>query len=284
MRKNIALFGAAGKIGMRITNRLKDAQEYEILYVEAEGTGQARLVELGLKSTSEKKAVQSADVVVLAVPDIVIGAIAKEIVPRLKSGAMVIYLDPAVPYSGQLPSREDIAYFVVHPCHPPVVNDETDLEAKMDFFGGVKAKQPLVCALMQGSETDYEQGEAIAQMMFAPITRIHRITVEQMALLEPAMAETVVLTCIYVMKEAMEEAVRRGVPREAARDFILGHINIDLGIHFDFLDAQFSDGAKKIVQWAKERIFHDDWKDVFEPEVLAEQVAAIAKGWESAEM
>jgi hypothetical protein len=30
--------------------------------------------------------------------------------------------------------------------------------------------------------------------MFAPVIRANRVTVEQMALLEPAMAETVVLT------------------------------------------------------------------------------------------
>ena len=31
-------------------------------------------------------------------------------------------------------------------------------------------------------------------------------------------------TCITVIREAMEEAVRRGVPREAATDFLLGHV------------------------------------------------------------
>ncbi len=72
-------------------------------------------------------------------------------------------LDPAAPHGGELPEREDISYFVVHPCHPPVVNDETDPETRRDFFGGTKAKQNLVCALMQGPEEDYAQGEAMSR-------------------------------------------------------------------------------------------------------------------------
>ena len=35
------------------------------------------------------------------------------------------------------------------------------------------------------------------------------------------------------LREAADEAVRRGVPREAAIDFMLGHLNIELAIAFD---------------------------------------------------
>ena len=96
-------------------------------------------------------------------PDTVLGAVAHEIVPRLRSGAAGDRLDPAAPHGGELPERADIAYFVVHPCHPPVVNDETDPEARMDFCGGITAKQHIVCALMQGPEEDYARGEAVAR-------------------------------------------------------------------------------------------------------------------------
>ena len=37
-------------------------------------------------------------------------------------------LDPAAPHGGELPVRPDVSYFVCHPCHPPIVNDETDPE------------------------------------------------------------------------------------------------------------------------------------------------------------
>jgi hypothetical protein len=274
----IALFGAAGKIGTRIANRLKDATEYRTLYVEAGEAGEARLRARGFTPAPKEEAVRAADVVVLAVPDTLIGTVAAGVVPALKPGAMVICLDPAAPYSGELPPRQDVTYLVTHPCHPPVVNDEVDPEARMDFYGGIKARQNVVCALMQGPESDYARGEQIVRQMFAPVMNVHRVTVEQMALLEPAMAETVALTCMFVMKEAMDEVVRRGVPAAAARDFLLGHININIGILFGYLDAQFSDGARLAVERAKERIFRPDWKNVFEPENVLNEVKAIVQG------
>lgn len=148
----IALFGAAGKIGTRIANRLKVSDPYEVLYVEAGEEGEAGLRALGLEPTSQENALKNADTVALAIPDRNLLAVANEIVPKLKTGALVIFLDPAVPASGLLPSREDIGYFVVHPCHPPVINEETTPKAKADFYGGIAAKQALVCALLQGYE------------------------------------------------------------------------------------------------------------------------------------
>jgi hypothetical protein len=272
----IALFGAAGKIGARIAASLRDDADYRVLYVEAGEAGLGRLRELGLEPSSKEKAAGAADVVILAVPDVLIRAVAAEIVPTLKSGAMVMCLDPAAPYGGELPEREDIAYFVVHPCHPPVVNDEVEAEARMDFWGG-KAKQNIVCALMQGTESDYARGERIARKMFAPVMKVHRVTVEQMVLLEPALAESVVLTCQVVITEAIEEAVRRGVPAQIARDFVLGHMNVNIGILFGYIDAELSDGAKLAVERGKKRILQPGWKTVFEPESVLEEVRAITQ-------
>lgn len=274
----IALFGAAGKIGTRIANRLRNEAAYSTLYVEASEAGLERLRASGLTPTPGDEAARQADVVILAVPDTAIGRVAAQIVPLLRSGALVMCLDPAAPYGGELPARADIAYFVTHPCHPPVISEESDPEARKDFYGGVRAGQAIVCALMQGGEEDYARGEAIARCIFAPVLRAHRVTVEQMAYLEPAMAETVTLTCMVVMKEAMEEVIQRGVPRVAALDFMLGHININLGILFGFLDAQFSDGARLAVERARQRIFQPDWKQVFEPEALLQEIRAITQG------
>ena len=272
--QTVAIFGAAGKVGTRISQKLLDAPEYKVLYVERGEAGMARLRERGLTGMLPAEAAGQADMVILAVPDVAIGKVAAELVLALRPGALVICLDPAAPFGGELPKREDIAYFIVHPCHPPVVNDETDPEAKRDLYGG-KAKQTLVCALVQGSDADYARGEALSRAMFAPVMRAHRITLEQMAILEPAMAETVVLTCMVVMKEAMEEAVARGVPREAAFDFLMGHINVNLGILFGYLNTTFSDAAKLMVERAKVQIFQPDWRKVFEEENLREQVDAI---------
>ncbi|MEO5887443.1 MAG: phosphogluconate dehydrogenase C-terminal domain-containing protein [Anaerolineales bacterium] len=273
----IALFGAAGKIGARIARLLHQDTAYTTLFVEAGESGQARLREMGLTATAQAEAVKTADVVILAIPDLLIGKIAGEIVPALKSGAMVIGLDPAAPHSGKLPLRSDISYFITHPCHPPVYNDETLPEARMDYFGGV-AKQNIVCSLTQGPEVHYLLGEQIARKMFAPVMTAHRITVEQMAILEPALVETVTITCMQVIRDAMDEAVKRGVPAEAAKDFLLGHINIDIAILFGFLNAQFSDGAKMAVQRGMEQIIKPDWKKVFEPDNIMKEVRAITEG------
>jgi Arc/MetJ family transcription regulator len=272
----VALFGAAGKMGSRISAKLKTSNNYHILYVESGQASEARLRERGLEPTSQSDAVALAEIVVMAVPDKFIGQLAHEIVPQVRSGTLVICLDPAAPHGGELPPREDIAYFVVHPCHPPIVNDEIEPAARADFFGGV-AKQAIVCALLQGSEEDYMRGERLAQAMFAPILRTHRVTVQQMALLEPAMAETVTLTCMTVMREALDEVIRRGVPEEAARDFMLGHMNVNTGILFGFLSAQVSDGAKMAVQRARQSIFQPDWRKVFESEYLMNEVKAITQ-------
>ena len=277
MPRTIAVFGAGGKMGCRIADNLRRTT-YEVKYVEVSPAGVERLKDRGLEVTPHDEAVHAADVAVLALPDALIGKIAPTIVPGLRAGAMVICLDPAAPYGGELPERSDITYFVTHPCHPPVVNDETDLDAKMDFFGAIKAKQNIVCALMQGPESDYETGEGVCRAMFAPVMRAHRVTVEQMAILEPALSETVVATLIVVIKEAIDEAVKHGVPAEAARDFILGHINIDIGIVFGYVPSPFSDGALLAIERGKKRLMQPDWKKVFERENVLAEIKAITRG------
>ncbi len=271
----IALFGAAGNMGTRIADRLRDDPEHRMLYVEADDAGEARIREHGRQPTSRDDALAQADVVILAVPDVFVGPVAEDIVPLLKPGAMVMTLDPAAPYGGKLPECEDISYFVTHPAHPPLFNDETDPEARRDYFGSGQAKQSIVCALMQGPEEDYAKGEAIAAKMFGPVLRSHRVTVEQMALLEPALTETLAATCASVIREGMDDVIERGVPPEAARDFLLGHIRIALAICFDELDWDFSVGAKKAIAAAREQIFQPDWRTIFEPDSLRESVGRL---------
>ncbi len=276
MSTTIAIFGAGGKMGCRITDNLKNSP-YRILYVEVNPAGIERLTERGLTTTRHEHAVAESDVAIFALPDNLIGKIAPTIVPGLKSGAMVICLDPAAPFGGELPERKDITYFVTHPCHPPIVSDETDPEARRDFFGATKAKQHIVCALMQGPEEDYGRGEAICRAMFAPVMNAHRVTVQQMAILEPALSETVVATCMVVIREAIDEAVKRGVPRDAAFDFILGHMNVNVGILFGYVASPFSDGALKAIERGKRKLFNPDWKSVFEPENVLGEIKAVTQ-------
>jgi hypothetical protein len=276
----IALMGAGGKMGCRITDRLRDS-EYRMLYLEISEAGIANLAARGLSLTPQEQALAEADVVILALPDILIESVSAKIIPKLKKGAMVICLDPAAPLAGKVRHRDDLVYFVTHPCHPSVFNYDATPEERRDFFGGVKARQSIVCALMSGTEDDYARGETIAKRMYGPVNRAHRVTVEQMAILEPGLSETTSQTCIQVVREAMDEAIRRGVPAEAARDFILGHINIQLAIFFGELDIQFSDGAKKAMARARDQIINPDWKKVFEPENIRECLEAITRYPES---
>jgi hypothetical protein len=274
----IALIGAGGKMGCRITDHLKHLPEYSLACVETSERGVANLADRGFRPTPSAEAVPSAEVVILAVPDKLLGKVANEIVPRMKPGAMVITLDPAAAHAGDLPVRKDLSYFVTHPCHPSVFEYEDDPEARADFFGGTKAQMPIVCALMQGPEEHYAMGESLAKVFFAPVTRSHRITVEQMALLEPAMAETVGIALVMALREALEEVVKRGVPRAAAEDFLYGHIKVPLGIAFNRVDFPFSDGAKLIAEYGRRKILNPDWKTVFEPGDLQAQVKAIVTG------
>ncbi len=274
----IALFGAAGKMGSRISRRLHENPNYEALYVETGEAAIGRLKERGDNPTPADQASAEADVIILAIPDKLIGKVSRQIVPQMKPGSMLMLLDPAAPHGGELAQRADISIFVCHPCHPPIVNDETDPEARLDFFGAIKAKQHVVAGLMQGPESDYAIGEAVVRAIFAPVMNVYRVTVEQMAILEPALSETVVLTCMVIITEAIQEAIDHGVPPEAARQFILGHMNVNVGILFKYIDAELSDGAKLAVSRAKERIFQPDWKKVFEPDNVMAEVKAITQG------
>lgn len=276
----IALFGAGGKMGCRITDNLKDS-DYQMAYIEISPAGIENLRQRGLAPTPQDEALAKADVAILALPDNLIERISAQIIPQLKAGALVICLDPAAPLAGKVKHRDDLAYFVTHPCHPSVFSYDVTPEQRRDFFGGIKSPQAIVNALMHGAEADYERGEAIAKLMYGPVTRSHRVTVEQMAILEPALSETTGITCIAIIREAMDEAIRRGVPHDAARDFILGHINIELAILFDEIPVQFSDGAKKAMERARTQLIQPDWKNIFEPENIRACLEEITRAPET---
>jgi hypothetical protein len=273
----IALLGAGGKMGMRLSTNLKNTR-FDVDHVEVSEAARAQLKQkLGFECMEQGQAVSSADAVVMAVPDRLIGKILNTFVKDLRPRAKVIMLDAAAPHAGELPERDDITYFVTHPCHPPIFNDEVSPEAKSDYFGGVFAKQHIVCALMQGPETHYAECEEIAREIYKPVMRSHRCTVEQLAILEPALSETVGATFALALREAADEAVRHGVPKQAAIDFIIGHLNIELAIAFGiFPEGRFSDGALQAIAQAKPVIFREGWLDrVFAPEAVLQSVKDI---------
>jgi len=272
---SVAIWGAAGNMGTRACRRLAENPKYNILRVEPMPAGVEKLKARGDTATPPDDAAGTADVIVLAIADKFIKPVAADLVPKMRPGAMLLMLDPAAAYAGIIPDRKDISIFVTHPTHPPVFNDETDPEARRDYFGAGKARQSIVNALVQGPESDYAVGEEVARTYFSPILRSHRVTLEQMAILEPAMSETCSATFIVAMKEAMDEAIKRGVPRDAAFDFLMGHINVQLAIVFEQIDWKMSEGAYHVIREAQKRIFRPDWKGVFDREELKASVRGI---------
>jgi len=264
MAKCVALIGAAGKMGTRLTRNLLHS-EYDVLLCEKDDAATARLHEQGLRATPTEEAVRRADTIILAVPDAAIRVVSAALVPPAPAGATFLLLDPAAAAADEVARRDDLHYVVCHPCHPPLFGEAPPAGQPRDFFGGVSAPQDIVIALLQGSEEAFAEAKALCRRLFAPVAAVHRVTVEQMALLEPAMAEVVAASAAVLMGQALEEAVRAGVPREAARAFMLGHAQIPLAIVFGAIGSPFSDAAQIAVRWGTERIIRPDWQRVFEP-------------------
>jgi hypothetical protein len=273
---NIALVGAGGKMGCRITDNLKDSA-YHVYYLETGQAGIERLQARDVEVSLPENALPIADVVILAVPDVAIESVSSEVVRQMQSGALLITLDPAAPLDGKVAKRDDLAYFIAHPCHPSVFNWEETEEATRDFYGGISARQSIVCALMQGSESDYKKGIEISKAMYAPIDRVHRLTLEQMAMLEPALVETLAQTCVEIIKEGYDRVVAEGVPEAAARDFLLGHLRIQIAVLFGEVNGTFSDAAYKISARARSILFQENWQRIFEMDDIRDQVRDITR-------
>jgi putative NADH-flavin reductase len=266
----LALFGAGGKMGMRLGANLAKNNEFETMHVEVSDAGQAAVREAyGVDCVDVDAALNGADIVVLAVPDTVIGKVSHGIIDKVKSGAMLFILDGAAPFAGHLPERDDVTYFVSHPCHPPIWNDETEMDAKRDYFGGIAAKQGIVNVLVQGPEEDYAIGERVGKAVYAPVVRSHRVTLKQFALLEPGLSETVNGSLMLVLRQAMDEVIRKGVSYECAKDFLLGHMNIMGAVMFDEHKGVFSDAANKAIEFGVPVLMKDDWLRCFDDDEIA---------------
>lgn len=264
-------------MGVRLSRNLMGSA-YSVDHIEISEVGRQRLAdELGLQATADARNIGEADVVLLAVPDRMIGDIAHSVIDDVKPGAALVVLDAAAPYAGEMPKRDDVTYFCSHPCHPPIFDFTPDEAVQRDFFGGIDAPQAIVCALIQGPEDHYAMCEDIAKTIYAPVTRSHRCTLEQVAILEPALSETVGATMCQALRDAADRAVEMGVPKEAAHDFLLGHMKILLAIAFDiFPDGKLSDGAIHAVNQAKPVIFKEDWLDnIFDQAAVLQSVKDI---------
>ena len=277
MASKVALMGAGGKMGCRITDNLLGNMDYEVAHIEISEQGVANLAQCGVTVVPQSEAIPAADIVVLAVPDKLIAAISAGVVPAMAPGSLLVTLDPAAPQAGVIPRREDVGQFVVHPCHPPLFGIETTPEQRTDWFGGAYAAQDLVCALMAGPDSDYGRGEALSREMFAPVAQVFRITVEQMAILEPAMVETISAVLVKGIVQAEEAAVEMGVPADAARSFLLGHLRVQMAVLFGMADFPFSDAANDALGQAYPLIYREGWLEgIMNLEAIQASVEGIA--------
>jgi len=274
MAHTVVIVGAGGKMGHRAVEKLAGNPAYRVLACEKDPERVRELEEKGFKVAPLEAALAEADFVLMAVPDALIGRIARELVPQMKRGATLIMLDAAAAYVGELPARAGVTYMITHPCHPPMFTEQATPEARRDYFGGV-AVQDIIVSLAQGSEANFTRGVELCKAIFAPVRQAYRVTPEQFALLEPAMAEIVVASAATLMKQALDAAIEAGVPREAAEAFLAGHAQIALAIVFGAEKSPFSDAAQIAIRWGSARIFARDWKNVFQPAELREAIQAM---------
>lgn len=276
MKKSVAIIGAGGKMGARATEKIAFGRQWDVLLCESDAAKAQALRDQDLTVTPVDEAMQRADFAVMAVPDALIGAIARGLVPRMKPGGTLIMLDAAAAYVGELPERADVTQMITHPCHPPFFTEQATPEARRDYFGGI-AVQDIIVSLISGREEDFTAGIEVCRAMFAPVDRALRVTPEQFAFLEPAMSEIVVAAAAAWMKESLEQAVAHGVPRDAAEAFMAGHAQIALAIVFGAEKSPFSDAAKLAIEWGTRAYINPAWRDIYKREVLAPAIREILK-------
>jgi D-apionate oxidoisomerase len=269
----LAVVGAGGKMGMRVSNNLVKT-DHTVFYSENSPAGQERVTATGRTLTETDDAVKDADVVILAVPDLALQAVSAAVVPLMKSGAILLTLDPAAAYAGLLTKREDVIQGVTHPCHPSVFVERHTPEEYADTFGGIAAKQDAIAAIESDDPAKKAQLEAVVRAIFAPVIDVHFTTIKQLAQLEPTLVETIACMIGALLKDALDETVKIGVPEPAARAILLGHTQVALANALRG-DNPFSDACYIAMDYGRSHIIRDDWKQVFTDASLDENLAAM---------
>src|SRR4029450_7220944 len=198
------------------------------------------------------------------VPDKILGAVSHDVVPKLRSGAVVLTLDPAAAYAGLLAERDDVSFAVAHPCHTSVFLERTSKEEWADTFGGIAAPQHVVAAQETGTPEQKATAEAGRRAMYAPVLDVHWVTVKQLAVLEPTLVETVACMVGALLKEALHETIHTvGVPEAAAKAMLFGHVQVALANTLRGSNP-FSDACLIAMDYGRESIVRDDWKEIFD--------------------
>ncbi|WP_299998878.1 phosphogluconate dehydrogenase C-terminal domain-containing protein [uncultured Cedecea sp.] len=274
--KIVTVIGAGGKMGMRISANLQTS-DFQVFYCENSPAAQQQVTNQGRELSDAQSVVPLSDVVILAVPDIVLGKVSEVVVPQMKSGAVLLTLDPAAAYANLIAYREGIEYAVAHPCHPSVFLHRYTKEEHEDAFGGVAAIQHVAASYETGNDEQKAQLSKVVSCMYGPVAEVHWVTVKQLAYLEPTLVETVACMVGAFMKEALDETVKHsGVPEEAAKAMLYGHIQIALAVAFRATNP-FSDACMIAMEYGREKIIKPDWKVIFEEQELDKVIARMLK-------
>lgn len=271
---SIAVIGAGGKMGTRVSDNLARTA-HDVRYAESGAAGRERVLAAGRTLTPTDEAVAGADVVILAVPDLALQAVSAEVVPQLKSGAILLTLDPAAAYAGLLTRSDSVVQAVAHPCHPSIFLQRTTPEEYADTFGGIAAPQDAIAAVESDDPAVRQRVEDVVRAIYSPVVDVHFVTVKQLAQLEPTLVETIACMIGGLLKEALHEAVHTmGVPEPAARSILLGHTQVALANSLRG-DNPFSEACLIAMDYGRSAIIKDDWKRVFQDDELDKNLAAM---------
>ncbi|AUS77728.1 oxidoreductase [Actinoalloteichus sp. AHMU CJ021] len=272
----VAVIGAAGKMGLRVSANL-ERSDFRVLYSENSPAGRELLAGKGREVIDGVDAAKESDVVILAVPDIVLGTVSEALVPVMRPGAILLTLDPAAAYAKLLAQRDDLHYAVAHPCHPSVFLERTTKEEWADTFGGIAAPQEVVAAIESDDTERRDVAETVIRTMYAPVVDVHWVTVKQLAVLEPTLVETIACMIGSLLKEALEETVTTvGVPEPAAKAMLYGHTQVALANTLKGSNP-FSEACLIAMDYGRETIIKDDWKKVFQDDELDKVIARMLR-------
>jgi ketol-acid reductoisomerase len=272
----VAVIGAGGKMGMRVSANL-DRSSHSVRFSENSPAGQERVRAEGRDIVDASAAVADADVVILAVPDTVLGAVSAGVVPELKAGAILLTLDPAAAYAGLLATRDDVIMAVAHPCHPSVFLERTEKAQYADTFGGESAPQDVIAAIESDDGHARDRAESVIRVIYGPVLEVHWVSVKQLAVLEPTLVETVACMVGTLLRDALYETVHTvGVPEVAAKAILFGHIQIALTNALRGSNP-FSEACEIAIQYGRDTIITDDWKKIFRDDELDRVIARMLK-------
>src|SRR6478752_6219647 len=178
----------------------------------------------------------------------------------------------------EITATDDAVQGVAHPCHRSVFLERTTKEEWADTFGGEGAPQNVVAAIDEDAPAaTRDSAEAVIRTIYAPVIDVHWVTVKQLAILEPTLVETVACMIGTLLNEALHETVHTaGVPEEAAKAMLFGHVQIALTNALRGSNP-FSEACEIAIQYGKDTIIKDDWKKIFDDSELDSVIARMLK-------